>query len=167
MKSYHRISLVVMCCCWTPFLPQVISIKTNLEMHVYKWIKWYRWLISFEEKTKWTGNSAIKAITVLLSKGVPESNIIFLNLISVSLIMWYWIFHCLGNNIEHDETVQSPEGIHAVCKKFPKLKIVTSEIDTCLNKEMHVIPGMGEFGDRYFGTASKRPSWPIYIIERD
>lgn len=30
------------------------------------------------------GNSAVKAISVLLSKGVPESNIVFLNLISVS-----------------------------------------------------------------------------------
>ncbi|KAG8384887.1 hypothetical protein BUALT_Bualt04G0165000 [Buddleja alternifolia] len=75
-----------------------------------------------------TGNSAIKAISVLLSKGVPESNIIFLNLIA------------------------APEGIHTVCKKFPRLKIVTSEIDTALNKDMSVIPGMGEFGDRYFGT---------------
>ncbi|KAG5527147.1 hypothetical protein RHGRI_028159 [Rhododendron griersonianum] len=75
-----------------------------------------------------SGNSAIKAISLLLSKGVAESNIIFLNLIA------------------------APEGIHAVCKKFPKLKIVTSEIDTSLNKDLHVIPGMGEFGDRYFGT---------------
>lgn len=48
--------------------------------------------------------------------------------------------------------MQAPEGIHAVCKKFPKLKIVTSEIDMTLNKDLHVIPGMGEFGDRYFGT---------------
>ncbi|KAL0331913.1 UNVERIFIED_CONTAM: Uridine kinase-like protein 5 [Sesamum calycinum] len=61
-------------------------------------------------------NSAVKAISVLLSKGVPESNIIFLNLIA------------------------SPQGIHAVCKKFPRLKIVTSEIDTTLNKEMQVLP---------------------------
>lgn len=30
------------------------------------------------------GNSAIKAISLLLSKGVAESNIIFLNLIAVS-----------------------------------------------------------------------------------
>ncbi|KAL0450721.1 UNVERIFIED_CONTAM: Uridine kinase-like protein 5 [Sesamum latifolium] len=76
-----------------------------------------------------SGNSAVKAISVLLSKGVPESNIIFLNLIAVV-----------------------SQGIHAVCKKFPRLKIVTSEIDTTLNKELHVLPGMGEFGDRYFGT---------------
>ncbi|KAI7993442.1 Uridine kinase-like protein 5 [Camellia lanceoleosa] len=75
-----------------------------------------------------SGNSAIKAISLLLSKGVAESNIIFLNLIA------------------------APEGIHAVCKKFPKLKIVTLEIDMSLTKDSHVIPGMGEFGDRYFGT---------------
>ncbi|CAA0820153.1 Uridine kinase-like protein 5 [Striga hermonthica] len=79
-----------------------------------------------------SGNSAIKAISVLLNKGVPESNIIFLNLIA------------------------APEGIHTVCKKFPRLKIVTSEIDMALNVEMNVIPGMGEFGDRYFGTGSSR-----------
>ncbi|KAL6325677.1 hypothetical protein AAG906_023522 [Vitis piasezkii] len=75
-----------------------------------------------------SGNSAVKAISLLLSKGVAESNIIFLNLIA------------------------APEGIHAVCKKFPTLKIVTSEIDMSLNKDLRVIPGMGEFGDRYFGT---------------
>ncbi|CAM8980614.1 unnamed protein product [Rhodiola kirilowii] len=79
-----------------------------------------------------SGNSAVKAISLLLSKGVPESNIIFLNLIS------------------------APEGIHVVCKKFPRLKIVTSEIDSSLNENMEVIPGMGEFGDRYFGTDSKK-----------
>ncbi|KAG6742794.1 hypothetical protein POTOM_053734 [Populus tomentosa] len=75
-----------------------------------------------------SGNSAVKAINLLLSKGVVESNIIFLNLIA------------------------APQGIHVVCKKFPKLKIVTSEIDVTLDEDLSVIPGMGEFGDRYFGT---------------
>ncbi|XP_024953163.1 uridine kinase-like protein 3 isoform X1 [Citrus sinensis] len=75
-----------------------------------------------------TGNSAVQAISLLLRKGVPESNIIFLNLIS------------------------APQGVHVVCKSFPRLKIVTSEIDIGLNEDFRVIPGMGEFGDRYFGT---------------
>ncbi|XP_062151617.1 uridine/cytidine kinase UKL1, chloroplastic isoform X3 [Alnus glutinosa] len=75
-----------------------------------------------------TGNSANQAIELLIQKGVPESHIIFLNLIS------------------------APEGIHCVYKRFPSLKIVTSEIDVALNEEFRVIPGMGEFGDRYFGT---------------
>lgn len=75
-----------------------------------------------------TGNSAVQAISLLLQKGVPESNIIFLNLIS------------------------APQGVHMVCKTFPRIKIVTSEIDTGLNQDYRVVPGMGEFGDRYFGT---------------
>ncbi|KAL3355681.1 hypothetical protein AABB24_016720 [Solanum stoloniferum] len=75
-----------------------------------------------------TGNSAVQAISLLLKKGVPESNILFLNLIS------------------------APQGVHVVCKRFPRIKIVTSEIEIGLNDEYRVIPGMGEFGDRYFGT---------------
>nr|ADI48274.1 uridine cytidine kinase [Carica papaya] len=75
-----------------------------------------------------TGNSAVQAINLLIRKGVPESNIIFLNLI------------------------QAPQGVHVVCKRFPRLKIVTSEIEIGLNEDFRVVPGMGEFGDRYFGT---------------
>ncbi|KDP32623.1 hypothetical protein JCGZ_13173 [Jatropha curcas] len=75
-----------------------------------------------------TGNSAVQAISLLISKGVPEPNIIFLNLIS------------------------APQGVHVVCKRFPRIKIVTSEIEIGLNEDYRVIPGMGEFGDRYFGT---------------
>lgn len=47
---------------------------------------------------------------------------------------------------------QAPQGVHVVCKSFPRIKIVTSEIDVGLNEDFRVIPGMGEFGDRYFGT---------------
>lgn len=47
---------------------------------------------------------------------------------------------------------QAPQGVHVVCKAFPRIKIVTSEIDVGLNEDFRVIPGMGEFGDRYFGT---------------
>ncbi|KAM3302648.1 Uridine kinase-like protein 2, chloroplastic [Capsicum baccatum] len=75
-----------------------------------------------------TGNSAVQAILLLLKKGVPESNILFLNLIS------------------------APQGVHVVCKRFPRIKIVTSEIEVGLNDDFRVVPGMGEFGDRYFGT---------------
>ncbi|KAJ3683545.1 hypothetical protein LUZ60_013772 [Juncus effusus] len=75
-----------------------------------------------------TGYVKKYSIINLLEKGVPESNIIFLNLIS------------------------APQGLHMVCKKFPRLKIVTSEIESGLNEGFHVIHGMGEFSDLYFGT---------------
>lgn len=45
-----------------------------------------------------------------------------------------------------------------VCQKHPKVKIVTSEIDDGLNEEFRVVPGMGEFGDRYFGTIDEDDS---------
>ncbi|KAE9456623.1 hypothetical protein C3L33_11491, partial [Rhododendron williamsianum] len=63
-----------------------------------------------------TGNSAVQAISLLIKKGVPESNIIFLNLIS------------------------APQGVHVVCKRFPRIKIVTSEIEVGLNKDFRVVP---------------------------
>jgi uridine kinase len=47
---------------------------------------------------------------------------------------------------------QAPEGIHYVCKRFSQLKVVTSEIEEGLNDQFRVVPGLGEFGDRYFGT---------------
>ncbi|KAL6569756.1 hypothetical protein OROMI_014270 [Orobanche minor] len=43
----------------------------------------------------------------------------------------------------------APEGIHGVCKHFPSLNIVTSEMDVALNKEFCVIPSMGEFSDHH------------------
>ncbi|KAF3778041.1 Uridine kinase-like protein 1 [Nymphaea thermarum] len=61
-------------------------------------------------------------------------------------------FLWLDSSLIHFVTLQAPEGIHTVCKRFPSLKIVTSEIDATLNEDYRVIPGLGEFGDRYFGT---------------
>lgn len=75
-----------------------------------------------------TGGTALAAIQVLLEKGVKEEQIIFINLITV------------------------PEGITAVCKRHPKVKIVTSSIEERLNENAYMLPGIGDFGDRYFGT---------------
>ncbi|XP_051180728.1 uridine kinase-like protein 3 [Lolium perenne] len=90
-----------------------------------------------------TGNSAVQAISLLLEKGVQEANIIFLNLIS------------------------APQGVHVVSKRFPRIKIVTSEIEQGLNDDFRVIPGMGEFGDRYFGTDDYQSSTPFFGDAKD
>ena len=63
---------------------------------------------------------------VLLDKGVKEERILFLSLIA------------------------APEGVQKVCSRFPLLKVVTSEIDQCVDDMFQVRPGIGEFGDRYF-----------------
>jgi uracil phosphoribosyltransferase len=78
-----------------------------------------------------TGGTALKSIEVLLDHGVAESNIIFINLIA------------------------APEGIAAVRHRYSQLPIVTSSVEQRLNQDAYMIPGIGDFGDRYFGTDGK------------
>jgi uracil phosphoribosyltransferase len=48
--------------------------------------------------------------------------------------------------------VSAPEGIESLHREFPKLKIFTAKIDHKLNKQKYIVPGIGDYGDRYFGT---------------
>ncbi|MFI5792025.1 uracil phosphoribosyltransferase [Streptomyces sp. NPDC051677] len=75
-----------------------------------------------------TGGTALAAIEVLRELGVPEEHIVFVNFITV------------------------PEGITAVCERYPGVRIVTSAIEERLNENAYMVPGIGDFGDRYFGT---------------
>lgn len=75
-----------------------------------------------------TGGSVCKAIEVLKENGVPEEKIIFINLVS------------------------APEGIKAFQNYAPKVKIITGFIDPKLDENAYIIPGLGDFGDLYFGT---------------
>ncbi|KAG7246512.1 hypothetical protein CRUP_031519, partial [Coryphaenoides rupestris] len=40
----------------------------------------------------------------------------------------------------------------------PRVKIITTAVDKGLDRLLHVIPGIGDFGDRYFGT-DRSDSW--------
>ncbi|MGW2847919.1 uracil phosphoribosyltransferase [Streptomyces sp. NPDC001274] len=75
-----------------------------------------------------TGGTALSALQVLGDLGVPEENVVFVNFITV------------------------PEGIAAVCGRHPRIRIVTSAIEERLNESAWMLPGIGDFGDRYFGT---------------
>jgi uracil phosphoribosyltransferase len=48
--------------------------------------------------------------------------------------------------------VAAPEGIARVQKSYPKLPIFTAAIDRQLNKIGYILPGLGDAGDRLFGT---------------
>lgn len=43
-------------------------------------------------------------------------------------------------------------GVHTIAYAFPQVKIVTSAVDPEINEKFYVLPGIGNFGDRYFGT---------------
>jgi uracil phosphoribosyltransferase len=48
--------------------------------------------------------------------------------------------------------VAAPEGIDAVLERHPDVRITTATVDRQLNERKYILPGLGDFGDRYFGT---------------
>lgn len=48
--------------------------------------------------------------------------------------------------------ITSPEGVEAIHKEFPGVKIYTAALDQGLDSQKMIVPGLGDFGDRYFGT---------------
>eukprot|EP00597_Dinobryon_sp_UTEXLB2267_P002423 CAMPEP_0170081442 /NCGR_PEP_ID=MMETSP0019_2-20121128/17304_1 /TAXON_ID=98059 /ORGANISM="Dinobryon sp., Strain UTEXLB2267" /LENGTH=177 /DNA_ID=CAMNT_0010295865 /DNA_START=104 /DNA_END=637 /DNA_ORIENTATION=- len=75
-----------------------------------------------------TGGSAKCAVKVLLDSGVKEENIHFFTVVSC------------------------PQGLNAVSTAYPSITIVTAMMDEGLNEKAYIVPGLGDFGDRFFGT---------------
>ena len=73
-----------------------------------------------------TGGSAIMAIDSLKERGA--SNIKFVCLVAV------------------------PEGVKALQEAHPDVDIYTSALDERLNEDGYIVPGLGDAGDRLFGT---------------
>ena len=48
--------------------------------------------------------------------------------------------------------VAAPEGVTEVETQFPNVRIVTAALDSHLNDVKYIIPGLGDFGDRWSGT---------------
>ena len=49
-------------------------------------------------------------------------------------------------------TVIASRSASIICARYPRMKVITSEVDAGLSDDNKVLPGVGEFGDRYFGT---------------
>jgi len=75
-----------------------------------------------------TGGTGIETIKTVKDKGIKEERIIFASIIC------------------------SPEGIANVRSYAPNITILTAGIDKRLNDKKFIVPGLGDFGDRYFGT---------------
>jgi len=50
--------------------------------------------------------------------------------------------------------VSCPEGLQAFVEAHPDIDIYTASIDRKLNEKSYIVPGLGDAGDRYFGTRS-------------
>jgi len=73
-----------------------------------------------------TGGSAIDAIRQIKARGVKSIR-----------------FVCI---------IAAPEGVAAVRKEFPEIPVYIGALDRELNENCYILPGLGDAGDRIFGT---------------
>lgn len=75
-----------------------------------------------------TGNSAVHAVDVLNRHGVADEQIRFMALVA------------------------APEGVRTLQAAHPEVRIYTAALDRELNDHAYILPGLGDAGDRMFGT---------------
>lgn len=56
------------------------------------------------------------------------------------------------NNISVLSIIASPEGIDAITRQYPDVNLYIASIDEGLNEDKYIYPGLGDAGDRIFGT---------------
>jgi len=57
-----------------------------------------------------------------------------------------------GKHIKFLCLIAAPEGIEALTKAHPDVEIYCANVDECLNENGYIVPGLGDAGDRIFGT---------------
>lgn len=48
--------------------------------------------------------------------------------------------------------IAAPEGVAAFSARHPEVPVYAGALDECLNEKAYIVPGLGDAGDRYFGT---------------
>lgn len=75
-----------------------------------------------------TGGSTVTAIRMLIEAGAREERI-------------QGVF-----------VIGAPEGLKHLKDNFPKVRVHCAQVDKGLNSKRFIVPGLGDFGDRFFGT---------------
>jgi uracil phosphoribosyltransferase len=75
-----------------------------------------------------TGNSAVHAVNVLKQRAVTDEQILFMALVA------------------------APEGMEVFRAAHPNIKVYVASLDSHLDDHAYIVPGLGDAGDRLFGT---------------
>ena len=75
-----------------------------------------------------TGGSACMAIKSLIEQGASEESITFVCVVSC------------------------PEGVDKMMSEYPKITLISGVVDGGLTSKKYIYPGLGDYGDRFFGT---------------
>lgn len=78
-----------------------------------------------------TGNTTLDAIMRVLVEGIPEDKIIV------------------------NAVVAAPIGVWKIKQNYPKVRIIVGALDESLDDRGFIVPGLGDFGDKYFAGLSK------------
>src|SRR5262249_20158127 len=71
------------------------------------------------------------------------------------------IVHTAGaEHVRLVSVVAAPEGVQALHVRFPATAVYTAVLDRGLNARKFILPGLGDFGDRYFGTDREAQGGP-------
>jgi uracil phosphoribosyltransferase len=65
------------------------------------------------------------------------------------------LLHAGARDIVHICVVAAPEGVRLLNERFPQVRIVAASIDRGLNDRKFILPGLGDFGDRLYGTGAR------------
>lgn len=57
-----------------------------------------------------------------------------------------------ADQIRFISLISAPEGLKRIQIKYPDVSIITASVDEKLNDDAFIVPGLGDAGDRYFGT---------------
>ena len=57
-----------------------------------------------------------------------------------------------GQHLRFISLISAPEGLQQLAEKHPDVPAITAAIDEKLNDDAFIVPGLGDAGDRYFGT---------------
>jgi uracil phosphoribosyltransferase len=75
-----------------------------------------------------TGHSAVAAVDILNRRGVSDDSIRFMALVT------------------------APEGVRVFTDAHPRIPLYAAALDDHLNDHAYIVPGLGDAGDRLFGT---------------
>jgi uracil phosphoribosyltransferase len=79
-----------------------------------------------------TGHSGIAALGMLAERGARRMTVI--------------------------SVISAQPGVDAMCVAYPDVRIVTAALDATLNAHGYIVPGLGDAGDRMFGSVSSVPA---------
>mgnify|MGYP000519493436 FL=1 len=57
-----------------------------------------------------------------------------------------------GKNIKFMCIIAAPEGLKRLTEAHPDVQVYVGQLDRCLNEDAYICPGLGDAGDRIFGT---------------